>query len=136
MKILYALSCDHAEPKEDGRLDIHGVFHELFAPGFPAKHQMVFLLGVEWDVEAPGRRDFKIDLLDPSGSPALTIQGHTEVQEQMPSSPPPRTVLVMPIEDVRFPMAGTYEFRLTIEGESYPLAPLHLIEDPNIEIQE
>ena len=129
MRVLYAFSCDQAETRPDGRLDVHGIFHELWAPGFPAKHQMVFVMGIEWDVEGPGKRDFKIDLEDPSGSPSITIQGHTEVTERRPGQPPPRTLLVMPLEDVRFPTAGTYVFRLEIGKKSIRVAPLHLLED-------
>lgn len=132
MRLLYSFNCEHAETRADGRIDIHGVFHELYAPGFPAAHEMVFALAVEWDVELPGRRDFKIDLLDPSGSPSFTIQGHTEVTERGANSPPPRTVLILPVDDVRFPTPGTYIFQLSVGEESLALAPLHLIEDPNV----
>lgn len=134
MRILYSFTCQHAEPRPDGRLDIHGVFHELFARSFPAaQDQLVFVLAVEWDVEGPGRRDFKIDLLDPSGSPSLTIQGHTDVTAPQPYSPPPRTVLILPMEDIRFPVAGTYIFHLSVDDHSMPVAPLHLIEHPETE---
>jgi hypothetical protein len=132
LRLLYAFNCEHAEARADGRLDVHGVFHELYAPGFPAAHQMVFVIGLEWNVEPPERRDFKIDLLDPSGSPSFTIQGHTEITERRPGSPPPRTVLILPIDDVRFPTAGTHIFQLTVGDEVIPLAPLHLIEDPAV----
>jgi hypothetical protein len=129
MRVLYAFNCEHAEPRPDGRLDVHGVFHELWAPGFPAAHDMVFVLGLEWDFEKPERRDFKVDLEDPSGAPSLTIQGHTEITARRPGAPPPRTVLVLPLKDVRFPTAGTYTFRLEIGKQVTPLAPLHLLED-------
>jgi hypothetical protein len=41
-------------------------------------------------------------------------------------------VLVLPIEDVPFPVAGTYIFQLTLGDDVIPLAPLHLIADPEI----
>lgn len=128
MRILYSFACEQAEPREN-RLDIHGLFQELFAPGFPAAHQMVYVLGVEWDVEGPGRQVFKIDMLDPAGAPAFTIQGHTEVSRRRKGDPPPRTVLVLPIEDIHFPTEGTYFFQLQVgDGEPVTLSPLHLLE--------
>lgn len=134
MRVLYSLICEHAESRNDGRVDIHGVFHQLFAPGFPASQdQLVLAVAIEWDVEREGRRDLQIDLLDPSRSPVLTIRGHTDVTPRTPHEAPPRTLLVLPMKDVVFPAAGTYLFELQAEDGNVPLAPFHLIEDPDLQ---
>jgi len=133
VRVLYALICEHADNRQDGRLDVHGIFHQLYAPGFPAKQdRMVLALAIEWDLEEPGRRDFKIDLLDPAGSPALTISGHTDVTPRNPMESPPQTRLIMPVEGVIFPVAGSYIFELSVEEQTFRLAPLHLIENPDV----
>jgi hypothetical protein len=130
MRILYALNCEHAEPRQDGRLDVHGIFHQLYAPGFPAKQdRMVLALAVEWDQEGEGRLDFRIDLVDPNGSPSLTISGHTDVSARAPGEAPPQTRLILPMQEVIFPSAGTYLFEMAVGGESMRFAPLHLIEN-------
>ena len=130
MRVLYALNCEQAEPRQDGRLDVHGVFHQLYAPGFPAKQdRMVLALAVEWDTEGEGRRDFKIDLVDPGQSPCLTISGHTEVSARKDGEAPPQTRLILPMEEVVFPLAGTYFFDLQVGDERVSMAPLHLIEN-------
>lgn len=132
MRVLYALNCEHANPRQDGRLDVHGVFHQLYAPGFPAKQdRMVLAIAVEWDQEAAGRVEFKIDLVDPSGSPSLTINGHTDVSDRQKNDAPPQTRLVLPMEEVVFPQGGTYIFELEVNGERRQVAPLHLIENPD-----
>jgi hypothetical protein len=133
VRVLYALICEQAGERHDGRLDAHGIFHQLYAPGFPAQQeQMTFAVGIEWDAGEIGRHDFRIDLTDPTGSPALTINGHTEVGERIPGEAPPQTRLVMPLEGVVFPAAGTYTFDLVVsEGERIPLCPIHLIENPD-----
>lgn len=132
MRLLYALNCEHANPRQDGRLDVHGIFHQLYAPGFPAKQdRMVLAIAVEWDAESAGRVDFKIDLVDPTGSPSLTINGHTDVSERVKGEAPPQTRLVLPMEEVVFPQAGTYIFELEVAGERRQVAPLHLIENPD-----
>lgn len=129
MRVLYALNCEHAEARRDGRLDVHGVFHQLFAPGFPAKQdRLVLAIAVEWDEEGEGRRDFKIDLVDPSGAPCLTISGHTDVSHRTPGEAPPQTRLILPMEEVVFPKAGTYLFELEVADEKVRVAPLHLLE--------
>jgi hypothetical protein len=132
LRLLYALICEHADSRRDGRLDVHGVFHQLYAPGFPAKQdRMVLALAIEWDREGEGRREFKIDLLDPSGSPSLTVSGHTDVSARNPLEAPPQTRLVLPMEEVVFPAAGTYTFELKVGEDSVSAAPLHLIENPD-----
>lgn len=131
MRVLYALNCEHAEARHDGRLDVHGVFHQLYAPGFPAKQdRMVLALAIEWDAEPEGRLEFKIDLVDPAGSPALTIRGHTDVSARQPADAPPQTRLIMPMEEVVFPAEGTFFFELQVGDETVRLAPLHLIANP------
>ena len=90
MRVLYAVICEHAEERADRRLDVHGIFHQLYAPGFPASQdRLVLALALEWDSEDAGRRELKIDLVDPSGSPCLTIRGHTDVV-QRPENDAPR----------------------------------------------
>lgn len=131
MRVLYALNCEHAHARPDGRLDVHGVFHQLYAPGFPAKQdRMVLALAVEWDQEPEGRREFSIDLTDPSGSPCLTISGHTDVSSRTAGEAPPQTRLILPMEEVVFPQAGTYLFDLKVGEEKVRVAPLHLVENP------
>ena len=131
MKVLYALICEHADTRADGRVDAHGIFHQLYAPGFPAmQDRLTLALGLEWDVEEAGRQFFRVDLLDPMQSPILTINGHTDVSTRSPGQAPPQTRLLMPLEQVVFAAGGSYEFELHLEDQRYPLAPLHLIENP------
>ena len=130
MRVLYALHCEHAEARQDGRLDVHGVFHQLYAPGFPAKQdRMVLALAIEWDTEGAGRREFRLDLNDPNENPCLTISGHTDVGDRAKAEAPPQTRLILPMEDVVFPLAGTYLFQLTVGEDKQPVAPLHLVEN-------
>lgn len=131
MRVLYALLCEDAKIRDDGRLDASGVFHQLYAPGFPARQDALTLAAaIEWAPEERGEIPFSIDLLDPSGSPALTINGETEVGGRQPLQGPPQTRLVMPLADVVFPAEGTYDFVLRVGGEEVRLTPLHLIHNP------
>src|SRR5687767_13323643 len=38
MNLILALACDEAHIRDDGKLDVTGIFNELGAPGFPAAH--------------------------------------------------------------------------------------------------
>ena len=131
MRILYALICEEATSRSDGRLNAGGVFHQLYAPGFPAQQdELVLAMALEWDQGETGRKEFRIDLVDPDRSPSLTVSGHTDITPTPEGEAPPQTRLVLPMENVVFPKAGTYVFELQIDGGEYPLTPLHIVEHP------
>jgi hypothetical protein len=131
VRILYAVLCEDARERHDGRLDVHGVFHQLYAPGFPARQdRMMLATAVEWEPHERGRIDFTINLVDPDDSPAITISGNTDVSDQGPLMAPPQTRIVIPLEDVVFRSAGAYEFELEVGGETHKLAPFYLFENP------
>jgi hypothetical protein len=129
VRVLYAVICEGASDRPDGRMDMHGVFHQLYAPGFPAQQdRMVLAVAVEWEGGEHGRQTFRIDLLDPTRTPSLTINGHTDITPTPPGEAPPQTRLVLPLEGIVFPAAGTYLFQLHVGEQAVPLAPLHLVE--------
>lgn len=127
MQLQLALVCDEAGSDQLGRLDVRGVFNDLYAPGFPAQHSMTLVVAIEWAHEDQGRFSFRVDLLDPDTKPALTVEGHTDVEPRPEEEPPPRTRLVMPLDDVVFPKAGRYQFRIRIKGKDYGGPSLYLM---------
>tara|TARA_B100000678_G_C18160813_1_gene482950 strand:- start:398 stop:829 length:432 start_codon:yes stop_codon:yes gene_type:complete len=128
MQLQLALVCDHAEQTPEGKLDIQGVFNDLAAVGFPAKHDMVLVLVVEWDHADRGRHDFQVDLVGPSGHPTMTVQGHSDVDPRKPDRPPARTRMIMPLREVIFPKKGIYSFRIRLKGRTYEGPSLYLME--------
>jgi hypothetical protein len=132
MRVLYGLLCEDADSRPDGRLDARGVFHQLYAPGFPAKQDhMMLAAALEWNEGESGKKDFRIDLLDPSGSPTMTVSGHSDVTPTPAGEAPAQTRLVMPLEGVVFPAPGTYLFQLHVGDVVELLCPLHLVETPD-----
>jgi hypothetical protein len=127
VKLLLALLCDHASMTPEGKLDLHGVFNDLFAPGFPARQDRVVLVTVvEWAREDEGRFAFRVDLIAPDGKPSLTVNGHTDVDRRPADRPPARTQLIMPLETVIFPVPGAYRFRIRVKGQEIEGPPLYL----------
>lgn len=128
MRLLYAALCESARERPDGRLDVHGVFHDLFAPGFPAEQTDVELLVVlEWSPAEAGSQPFSIDVLDPAGSPVGSVNGETQVRTPVQPGVPARTTIIARLDRMVFPQAGTYELVLEAAGERRPLLPLHLV---------
>jgi hypothetical protein len=129
LKVLYAVNCDHAEELEDGRLAAHGIFHELYTRAFPAEHKLFLVVVIEWEAGDEGHRDFRIDLMDPTGTPTGTIRANSDVRARVPGRPPPRSPLVMYLDPVIFPQPGRYVYHLVLDGQVTEVAPLHLIVD-------
>jgi hypothetical protein len=128
VKLLLSLLCDDARVTPDGKLDVHGVFHDLYAPGFPARQdRIVLVLVIEWERQDEGRFTFRVDLLAPDGRPSLTVNGHTDVDRRPLDRPPARAQLVMPLETVVFPAAGAYRFRVRVKGKELEGPTLHLM---------
>lgn len=129
MQLRFSAICEDARPTSDGKLDVHGVYHDLSAPGFPAKQErLVLVLVLEWDREDHGRYLFKADLEDAAGKPSLTVEGETEVHRPAPGSPPVRSQLIMPLDGVVFPRAGQYQFRVKVKGQTFDGPSLYLME--------
>ena len=129
MKLAFALVCEDAGVGPEGRLDVHGVLHELYASAFPASQdRMVLVLVLEWDPGDQGRYTFRVDLVGPDDRPTLTVDGHTDVTPPAPGGSPPRTRLVMPLEGVVFPAPGAYTLRVRTKGRTLDGATLHLLE--------
>jgi hypothetical protein len=112
---LSALICGDARMSHDGRLELSGVFNELFAPAFPATQARIVLVAMlVWDAGEQGRLQFTVDLVGPSKKSVFTIEGHTEVPERPSGAPPPKTQLVLPLHNVMFPVAGRYRFTFQV----------------------
>jgi hypothetical protein len=112
---LSAFICSDARIAHDGRLELSGVFNELYAPAFPARQDRLVLVALlVWDASEHGRVHFRVDLAGPDEKSVYTVDGHTEVALRSPGDAPPKTQLVLPLHNVMFPSAGRYRFVLQI----------------------
>lgn len=129
MDVQLALVCDDARMRPDGKMDVDGVFNDLAAPGFPARQdRMVLVTAIEWDRSDQGRNKFKVDLKGPDGKLSLTVEGETDVDPRPAHRPPPRTRLILPLENVVFPQAGRYRFEIRVKGQTLPGPSIFLME--------
>jgi hypothetical protein len=131
MNLILALACDDARIRDDGKLDVTGVFNELGAPGFPAaQDHMTVVFVIEWNAAEHGPQPLRADLLDHDDQMILTIQGQTEVEPRNPDQPPAQTRVVLPLEKVVFPHAGAYRFRLRAGASTVEALPLFVAARP------
>jgi len=129
MVLRFSAVCDAAHATPEGKLELHGVYHDLSAPGFPARQeQMVLVLVLEWDRSDQGRYRFRADLEDDDGKPSLTVEGETEVRAPAAGGPPARSQLILPMEGVIFPRSGQYRFRIRVKGQTLEGPGIFLME--------
>lgn len=122
------LFCTDARTGPDGKLDIHGVFNELYAPDFPARQDRMILVGVvEWQRDLEGRIPFAVDLVDAEGMAIFSIEGHTEVDARPPSRAPAKTHFILPMEKVMFQSEGCYRAKIKLNGEDVAGPSMHLM---------
>ena len=129
MELRFSTICDDARATPDGKLDIQGVYHDLAAPGFPARQdRIVLVIVIEWEREDHGRYLFKADLEDQEGNVSITVEGETEVHLPGPNHPPARSQLIMPLENIVFPKSGQYAFVIRVKGQTLQGPSLYLME--------
>ena len=122
------LFCTDAGAGPDGKLNIHGIYSELQAPGFPARQDRMVLVGIlEWQRDLNGRIPFAVDLIDPEGKSIFSIEGHTDVEARPKSKAPAKTQLILPLKNVLFPAPGHYRVRININGSELEGPSMHLI---------
>jgi hypothetical protein len=131
MELILSLACDSARVRPDGKVDVAGIFYELYAPGFPAAQgRMSVLFLLEWAPTEHGRYEFTADLVDDDGSKVLTIEGHTDVEPRPQGRAPAQTRIVLPLENVVFPHPGRYRFKLEVGGRVRPAFALFVGKQP------
>lgn len=122
------LFCRDARTGSDGKLDILGVFNELYAKDFPARQEHMVLVGiVEWERDVEGRIPFSVDLVDADEMSIFSIEGHTDVDARPPSRAPARSHFIMPLKNVMFPAMGRYGIRINLNGSEISGPSLHLL---------
>jgi hypothetical protein len=122
------LFCAAARTGPDGKLDIHGVFNELYAPDFPARQDELVLVGVvEWQRDLQGRIPFSVDLVGADELAIFSIEGHTDVDARETSAAPAKTHFILPMQNVMFPAPGRYRARISMNNSKLAGPSMHLL---------
>jgi len=118
MRVVLALLADAANRSEEGKLNVLGVFTNIRATEFPARHpQMQMVLELEASAAEVGReKKLEVDVMDEDGEKIAEFDANLTV-------PPPKVAgqrvhmqLSLKIVDMVFPKSGTYQFSVLIDG--------------------
>ncbi|HQX17540.1 MAG TPA: hypothetical protein PLA27_14040 [Anaerolineales bacterium] len=118
MKPLLFLAADYANITGDGKLNVMGVFNDIFSFSFPARHSSMHLvgkLGAELG-EYGQTRNFTIKLLDEDGNHVMDISGQFVIPKGERGRKP-EVNLILELKDVIFPKPGIYQFVLLVEKD-------------------
>lgn len=124
----FLVFCEHAATGPGGKLNIEGIYNELYAPGFPAKQDTLVLAGVlEWQRETSGVQPFTIHLVDPTEKPIFTVEGETEVDARIDGRAPAKTHLIFPLENLVFMHPGRYGVVVELQHDQLRGPSLYLL---------
>ena len=120
--------CEDANTTDNGKLNVQGIYNELYSSGFPAKQDHMTLAGIiEWDRKDHGEQTFRIDIVDPENKSIFSIDANTEVENRPESRPPAISHLIFPLENLIFTEPGQYRTYLSIENDKISGPSLYLL---------
>lgn len=128
MQVRIAALADYTNITAENKLNILGIFSQLYAPGVPARHpSMQLVVQFAFEPSETGKKRIKILLQDADGGQVLSLETPMEV----PPAPGPDPVVlnqVLVLQDVIFPRFGSYEFAIELNGEPMPVRiPLDVV---------
>jgi hypothetical protein len=118
MKPLFFLAADYANITGDGKVNVMGIFNDIFSFSFPARHSSMHLvgkLGAELG-EYGQTRNFTVKLLDEDGNQIMDMSGQFEIPKGERGRKP-EVNLILELKDLIFPKPGIYQFVLLVEKD-------------------
>ncbi len=131
MEITQALLADYANIAEGGKLNVLGIFSNIYATNFPANHPQMRLIFM-WEahhVECGKTKQIEIELCDADGKKIFSIGGEFKIPEGK-SGKSIYGNQIVELNNVRFEKAGEYVFNIIINGEHKTEAPFEVVTSP------
>lgn len=118
MRLILLLAADYANVTRDAKLNVMGVFNEIRAPTFPARHSSMHLvvkLGAELG-EYGQTRQLTVKLLDADGGTIMSLTGPLEIPKAE-GGVRPEVNAILELKDVVFPKPGPYQFVVMVDKD-------------------
>ena len=126
MEIDLALTADAATIDSAGKLNLLGVFDQISAARFPARHgRLTLVLRFTGGVADAGTHQLTIRLLTPSGTELVAIRGELNVSPGRGSIQTGiRVPHVINLDGIVFQEIGIHTFDITVDGRHQATLPL------------
>jgi hypothetical protein len=130
INIPLALVADYANVSREGKLNIMGIFDQIYADAVPALHpQMQLIITIVADrSEASKEHSIIIELIDADNIAKLARIEGTVKFEKPPSGEEIRINHILQLNNVAFNKYGEYSFKIQINGEVKKSLPIKLVQ--------
>jgi hypothetical protein len=135
MKPLLFLSADYANITGEGKLNVMGIFNNINALSFPARHSSMHLIAkLSPEMSEYGqKRSFTILLMDADANHIVEVSGEFEVPKGQDGKKPEVNIM-FELKDVVFVKPGRYVFVLLVDKDQKDEITLYVnqIEPPKL----
>ena len=118
---------DYANVSEGGKLNVMGIFSNIWARTAPITHaQMHLIVQFDFDFLEEGQKNFRVALVDEDGKEILNVDGNVDV----PQSGFERSTVnqIFVFQNTTFPLFGDYAFHVLFDGEGKAEIPLRVMQ--------
>ncbi|KXK14562.1 MAG: hypothetical protein UZ15_CFX003003006 [Chloroflexi bacterium OLB15] len=128
MEVPILLVADYANETSNGKLNVMGIFTNIYASSFPTIHPQLFLVTQITASPAEYNRKFRlgIKLLDDD---AMNTLANIETEVQVPNGQQGELIRInfmIGLANLLFPKPGTYEFCILIDNDQKATLPIQL----------
>lgn len=132
MKLDLALIADAATVDGSGKLNILGIFDQIAAQEFPARHErMCLVLRFIASPAESGEREVEVGIRDPEGEELARLTGAVGLTG-FSGADGVRIPQVLHLDGFVFPAPGLYSLEVSIDGDVVETLPLRLSRAPRI----
>ena len=135
MKPLLFLAADYANITGEGKLNVMGIFNDINAFNFPARHSSMYLIAkLSPEISEYGqKRSFTILLMDADKNHIVDVSGEFEVPRGQDGKKPEVNIM-FELKDVVFKKPGRYMFVLLIDKDQKDEIIMYVnqIQPPNL----
>ena len=118
MELLTILAADYANIAEGGKLNVMGIFRNIYAAKFPAKHasmHLVIKLGAELGEHGVSRK-LTVILEDEDGKEKLKLSNDVTAPN-LPDGQRPEINAIFQFQGIVFEKPGMYQFVVIVDEE-------------------
>jgi len=129
MELLTILAADYANVAQGGKLNVMGIFRNIYATNFPARHlSMMLVIKLGADLGEFGQeRHLAIRLLDADGKELMRFESKAIVPTPTGGQRPEIDAIIQ-INEIVFPVPGRYQFTVFVDKDVKGSLPIDVIQ--------
>ena len=129
MELLTILAADYANIAQGGKINVMGIFRNIYATQFPARHlsmTLVIKLGADLG-EFYDERQLTVKLMDADANELMRFE--TPIKIPKPSGGQrPEINAIIQINEIVFPQPGRYQFSVFVDRDAKGSLPIDVIQ--------